>query len=160
MNRSRLIFTGLAGAAALVVALAIALSGGSDASGSAVSPGPAVRAANSSLGRILVDARGRTLYLFEKDQAGRSSCSGLCATYWPPAIARGKTTAGTGLRRSLLSTTRRDDGSRQFTYAGHPLYRFSGDQAPGQATGQGMNVFGAEWYVLSAAGHKVEEGGK
>jgi predicted lipoprotein with Yx(FWY)xxD motif len=157
MNGSRLIATGAAAAAAIVVLSALVLSGCSDASGSA-SPRPVVKAASSSLGRILVDGRGRTLYLFEKDRGGHSSCFGACATYWPPALVRGKITAGRGLRRSLLAVTRRGDGTRQLTYAGHPLYRFSGDQAPGQATGQGMDAFGAEWYVVSPAGRKIDEG--
>lgn len=155
MNRTRLIFSAFAAAAAVVVVLAIVLGGGSSASGS-TSARPVVKAANSSLGRIVVDARGRTLYLFEKDRGGRSSCSGACATYWPPAVVRGKALAGTGARRSLIGTSRRGDGRRQLTYAGHPLYRFTGDQAPGQATGEGMNAFGAEWYVVSPAGKKIE----
>src|SRR5262249_7484419 len=71
-----------------------------------------VSAASSSLGRIVVDGRGRTLYLFEKDSHGRSACSGSCAMYWPPVITRGKPIAGRGLKRSLLGTIRRDSGAR------------------------------------------------
>jgi predicted lipoprotein with Yx(FWY)xxD motif len=112
----------------------------------------------SSLGTILVDGSGRTLYLFEKDRRGRSACSGACATYWPPLIARGKPTAGRGAKASLLGTIRRANGTRQVTYAGHPLYRYLPDTRPGQTTGQDSHDFGAGWYVLSPAGKKIEAG--
>jgi predicted lipoprotein with Yx(FWY)xxD motif len=110
----------------------------------------------SSLGTILVDGRGRTLYLFEKDRRGRSACSGACATYWPPLIARGKPTAGRGAKASLRGTIRRANGTRQVTYAGHPLYRYLPDTRPGQTNGQDSHDFGAGWYVLSPAGKKIE----
>lgn len=112
--------------------------------------------AKSSLGRILVDAQGRTLYLFEKDRRGRSACSGTCASYWPPLLTRGKPVAGSGIKRSLLGVTRRGDGTSQVTYAGHPLYRFVQDTKPGQTTGQDLHDFGAGWYAVSPAGKKIE----
>lgn len=117
-----------------------------------------VSAANSSLGKIIVDGRGRTLYLFEKDQRGRSACFGSCATYWPPLLTRGKPIAGRGLKQSLLGTTRRGNGARQVTYAGHPLYRYVLDTKSGQTNGEGLQDFGGGWDVLSAAGKKVEGG--
>src|SRR5436190_1548086 len=80
--------------------------------------------ANSRLGHIVVDNKGRTLYLFEKDKNRRSACYGLCATYWPPLLTHGKPVARTGVRQSLLGVTRRANGSEQVTYAGEPLYRF------------------------------------
>ena len=106
--------------------------------------------------RILVDGRGRTLYLFEKDKRGRSACSGACATYWPPLLTNGKPIAAEAVERSLLGVTRRADGTTQVTYAGHPLYRFVQDTKPGQTSGQGLHDFGADWYVLSPAGKKIE----
>ncbi len=113
-----------------------------------------VKLRTTSLGRVLVDAKGRTLYLFEKDRNGRSSCSGACATSWPPLIAaRPKT--GAGLRRTGLGTTRRADGRTQVTYGGHPLYRFVADTRPGATQGEGIDAFGARWYVVNAAGRKV-----
>ena len=115
-----------------------------------------VAGAPSELGRILVDSRGRTLYLFEKDRKGQSACSGLCTTYWPPLLAHGKTTAGKGARRSLVGSIRRADGSRQVTYAGHPLYLFSGDSRRGQVNGEGLTDFGASWDALTPAGKKIE----
>jgi predicted lipoprotein with Yx(FWY)xxD motif len=81
----------------------------------------------SSLGRILVDGQGRTLYPFEKDKNGRSACYAQCAKFWPPVLTSGKPTASAGAKASLLGTTRRTNGTRQVTYAGHPLYRYLED---------------------------------
>jgi predicted lipoprotein with Yx(FWY)xxD motif len=160
-----------AAAFALVVALIAAgcgssaggsLSGGLYGSGASASApthhsGPArVSAANTSLGRIVVDNTGRTLYLFEKDTNGRSACYGPCATYWPPLLTNGKPLAQTGVNQQLVGTTRRQDGSEQVTYAGHPLYLFLLDRKPGQTNGEGSQDFGAGWNVLSQAGNKIE----
>ena len=120
--------------------------------------GTRVSAASSSLGRIIVDGRGRTLYLFEKDKRGHSACSGACAMYWPPVITRGKPIAGQGVKTSLLGTIRRANGARQVTYAGHPLYRYLLDTKSGQTNGEGLQDFGAGWDVLSPAGKKIERG--
>ena len=120
--------------------------------------GATVSVAASRIGRILVDARGRTLYLFERDPRGHSACAGTCAAYWPPLLTRARVTAGHDAKQSLLGVIRRRDGTRQVTYAGHPLYRFVQDTRPGQTTGQGLDQFGAEWYVLGAAGRKIESG--
>jgi predicted lipoprotein with Yx(FWY)xxD motif len=118
-----------------------------------------VSTASSRLGRILVDSGGRTLYLFEKDRRGHSACDGACAVYWPPALSRTRPIAGHNVRQSLLGVIRRSDGTRQVTYAGHPLYRFAGDTKAGQTTGQDLHDFGAGWYVLSTAGTKIESDG-
>ena len=88
--------------------------------------------------------------------AGRSACSGTCATYWPPLLTRGKPTARARREASLLGTIRRADGTTQVTYAGHPLYRYLPDTKPGQTNGQDSHDFGAGWYVLSPAGKKIE----
>jgi len=115
-----------------------------------------VSSATSKLGRILADSRGRTLYLFENDKRGHSSCAGACATYWPPLLTKGKPTAARAAKLALLGTTRRADGTTQVTYAGHPLYRFVQDTKRGQTTGQDLHDFGAGWYVLAPAGTKIE----
>jgi predicted lipoprotein with Yx(FWY)xxD motif len=115
-----------------------------------------VASAPSGLGRILVDSRGHTLYLFEKDRRGRSACAGLCTTYWPPLLTNGKSIAGKGAKRSLLGSIRRADGTRQVTYAGHPLYLFFGDSKRGQTNGEGLTDFGASWDALSPSGKKIE----
>jgi len=115
-----------------------------------------VGVARSNLGRILVDSRGRTLYLFEKDKRGKSSCDGACAAAWPPLIASGKPHAKPGLKASLLGTTKRKDGRLQVTYNHHALYTFASDTKSGQTNGEGIDAYGAEWYVVSPAGVKVE----
>jgi predicted lipoprotein with Yx(FWY)xxD motif len=123
----------------------------------AVPKAPAAKVAlgRTPLGGVLADAKGRTLYLFEKDKRGRSSCYGACATYWPPLLTHGKPTAGARLKGSLLGVTKRADGTSQVTYAGHPLYRFAQDVRSGQVAGQNVDAFGAEWYVLSSSGKKI-----
>lgn len=112
---------------------------------------------SSSLGRILVDAKGHTLYLFEKDIRNRSSCSGQCAGFWPPLLTSGEPIATSGVKSSLPGTTRRANGSMQVTYAGHPLYRFALDAKAGQTNGEGLKKFGAEWYVLASSGKKIDK---
>jgi predicted lipoprotein with Yx(FWY)xxD motif len=109
------------------------------------------------LGKILVDSKGRTLYLFEKDTGTKSTCAGACAAAWPPFTTSGKPKAGAGANASMLGTTMRSDGTREVTYNGHPLYYYAGDQAAGDTNGQGLDQFGAEWYVVSPAGHNVED---
>jgi predicted lipoprotein with Yx(FWY)xxD motif len=111
------------------------------------------------LGTILVDAKGRTLYLFEKDQGVKSSCYGGCASVWPPLTTSGKPQAGPGASAALLGTTSRTDGTTQVTYNGHPLYYYVSDTQPGQTSGEGLNQFGAGWDVLSPAGNKIEKSG-
>jgi predicted lipoprotein with Yx(FWY)xxD motif len=119
--------------------------------------GATVATGTSSLGRILVDGQGRTLYLFEKDRRGRSACAGPCAAYWPPLVTGGIPRAAGGSRQSLLGVVRRADGRSQVTYAGHPLYRFVQDTRRGQTSGQDLQLFGAGWYVLSPKGAKIEK---
>ena len=154
MKNTLLILGGLVAAALLAAAIGNAPAGAGLTGRTAT-----VATASSSVGRILVDGQGRTLYLFEKDKRGRSSCSGICASYWPPLLSHGKPAAARGAKNSLLGVTRRADGTTQVTYAGHPLYRFRQDTQPGQTGGQGLLIYGAEWYVLSAAGKTVERDG-
>jgi predicted lipoprotein with Yx(FWY)xxD motif len=107
-----------------------------------------------SLGRVLVDGQGRTLYLFTRDTGSTSTCTGSCAELWPPveAGAGGEPTAGDGVDGSKLGSTTRDDGSQQVTYAGHPLYRYGQDEKPGDAKGHGV---GSVWYVVDGNGNAV-----
>ena len=120
--------------------------------------GATVKIAKSKLGPILVDSRGITLYDFPPDKAGKSTCYGACAALWPPLLTNGKPLAGPGAKASLLGTTKRKDGKVEVTYNGHPLYYFVTDRKPGQTTGQGVNQFGAPWWVLSAAGKEIHHG--
>ena len=147
MNRLLIIIAFLASAASLAA--------GASATSHSAAAVATVSTGSSSLGRILIDGKGRTLYLFEKDRQGRSACSGTCATYWPPLLAHGKPTAGRGAKASLIGTIRRADGTKQVTYAGHPLYRYLPDTKPGQTLGQDSHLFGASWYVLSPVGKKI-----
>jgi predicted lipoprotein with Yx(FWY)xxD motif len=108
----------------------------------------------TAVGKVLVGANGRTLYLFTADKGAKSVCYGQCATYWPPLIA-GKPTAAAGLKASMLGTTKRKNGKLQVTYNGHPLYYFLPDKKAGDIKGQGYVHFGGSWWVVSAAGAKV-----
>lgn len=116
---------------------------------------PTVQARRSSLGKILVDGRGRTLYLFEADRPNVSNCSGGCLTVWPALAAKGAPRAGRGVSAHKLGTIRRRDGRRQVTYARHPLYYYVADARPGDVSGQALDQFGAEWYVLAPSGRKI-----
>ena len=147
-----LTFAGLGAALLLAVGLNSA-SASSHSAGAA----PRVGVASSGLGRILVDGRGHTLYLFGKDRHGRSACSGQCAGFWPPLIASGNPVATAGARASLLGTTKRADGRLQVTYNHHPLYTFVQDVSTGQTNGEAVAAFGAKWYALSSAGAKVDK---
>ena len=111
-----------------------------------------VAVARTRLGRILVNARGRTLYLFTKDRHGRSACTGRCTRVWPPALVSGRPTAGVGVAQGMLRTHRRHDGRRQLVYNGHPLYTLTADTAPRQVEGQG---FESLWFVVSPGGRGV-----
>jgi predicted lipoprotein with Yx(FWY)xxD motif len=121
------------------------------------SKGAVVSTAKTSLGRVLVNSNGRTLYLFEKDRNGKSVCSGQCAAFWPPLITSGKPSVIGGAKASLLGTTRRADGRLQVTYNHHPLYTFVKDTKAGQTNGEGVNAFGANWDAISPAGAAVEK---
>jgi predicted lipoprotein with Yx(FWY)xxD motif len=116
----------------------------------------AVSTKTSSLGTFLVDAKGRTLYLWDADHGSMSTCTGACAQAWPPVTTTATPKASGAVKASLLGTTKRTDGSREATYAGHPLYTFAGDTQPGQTTGEGSNAFGAPWWVVSPAGKALQ----
>jgi predicted lipoprotein with Yx(FWY)xxD motif len=113
--------------------------------------GATVAIASSSLGDILVDADGRTLYAFTKDKGDQSACSGECVSNWP--ALSGPATAGTGVQASLLSTALQANGSSQVTYHGRPLYYFAGDAKPGDTNGQSV---GNVWFAVSADGELVK----
>jgi predicted lipoprotein with Yx(FWY)xxD motif len=104
---------------------------------------------------ILVDADGRSLYLFEKDKGTASTCYDACASAWPPVTPDAKAVAGTGIDAAKLGTTTRQDGVKEVTYSGHPLYSYAGDRKPGDTTGQDLDQFGAEWYVLAPTGRQI-----
>jgi len=164
------------GLAALAVAgaLALAACGGSStssSSGAAAAPGygggaagasngstaaSVVSTKTSSLGTFLVDGQGRTLYLWDADHDPMSTCTAACAQAWPPLTTTGAPKASGAVKSSLLGTATRADGSREVTYAGHPLYTYAGDTRPGQVTGEGSNSFGAPWWTVTTAGRALQ----
>ena len=155
--------------ATLAIAVAVAgcgggSSGSSNASNSDSKPtsaGPVtISVASSGVGDILNDSHNRALYLFKKDTGPKSTCFGPCAQNWPPVRATGKPTAGGGANASLIGTIKRSDGAPQVTYNGHPLYTFVADKnKPGSTKGEGLDAFGAEWYVVGTNGKKIEKEG-
>jgi predicted lipoprotein with Yx(FWY)xxD motif len=150
LNSLQLRRTPLLFAAALLAALAtlVAVHAASGAPAAAN-----VKVAKTALGPVLADSRGRTLYMFAADKGKTSVCYGKCAAFWPPLLGSAKHVAvGAGVKSSLLGTTKRKDGALQITYAGHPLYLFVKDTKAGQTTGQGLNVVGGLWWVVSPSG--------
>jgi len=129
-------------------------SGTTPASGKAPSVAT-VSATSTNLGTILVDGNGRTLYLFEKDQPNQSACAGACAAAWPVDQSSATPKAGSGVTASMLGTIKRGDNTTQVTYNKHPLYYFQGDSGTGQHNGQGVDAFGAKWFVVDPAGAAV-----
>jgi predicted lipoprotein with Yx(FWY)xxD motif len=115
--------------------------------------GATVMTSQSSLGTILVDGDGMTLYMFMPDKAGPSTCEGECLATWPALT--GPATAGTGADQSLLATaTRADDGTAQVTYNGWPLYHYAADKAAGDVNGQGVKDI---WYVVDPTGKAIDD---
>jgi predicted lipoprotein with Yx(FWY)xxD motif len=121
-----------------------------------VAPTTTIGLAGSPLGSLLVDQQGRTVYLFERDASGVSTCYDACAVAWPPVLTSGAPAAAVDVSRGDLGTTVRRDGAHQVTYHGHPLYLFAGDRKPGDTAGQGLEAFGAEWYVVGADGRPID----
>jgi predicted lipoprotein with Yx(FWY)xxD motif len=156
MKKPALLFSLIAVVVAGSVTAITAASGSTSHSAAVKRAALALR--SSSLGKHLVDSKGRTLYEFEKDSSRRSACSGACASNWPPVITSGKPSVGTGLKASKAGFITRSNGKRQATYGGHPLYRFTGDSKPGDTHGQDLMAFGAKWYVLAASGKKIDPG--
>jgi predicted lipoprotein with Yx(FWY)xxD motif len=139
-----------------VAALLAVLAATATALASSSTTTPVKTRKTAALGTFLVDGKGRTLYLFDKDDHGKSVCSRACAVNWPPYLTAKKPTAGRGVKKALLGTTRRSDGKLQVTYNHHPLYRFKLDTRAGLAKGESIHAFGGEWNVVSPRGAKIE----
>jgi predicted lipoprotein with Yx(FWY)xxD motif len=114
-----------------------------------------LRIRKSQFGRILVDGKGRALYLFTREGSPRSRCYGQCAVAWPPFYARGRLRTGSGLDQDKLGSSRRRDGRRIVTYNGHPLYYYVTDTRPGQVTCHDVVEFGGTWLVVNPDGNAV-----
>jgi predicted lipoprotein with Yx(FWY)xxD motif len=142
-----------AGLAAAVVIAACGSSPGPAGAGGAASSAPAagssaLKTAKIGGAAVVTNAKGFTLYWFVPDTATTSKCTGSCAAFWPPV--KGPATAGAGVTGTLATITRAD-GSVQATYNGHPLYTYAGDHAPGQATGNGLDVNGGVWHEVTVS---------
>jgi len=143
--------TGAAGAGAAAQSTARVAAGSGSGSGSAAE----VDVHSGPQGMFLTDGSGRSLYLYTPDKGTTSTCTGGCASAWPPLTTQGKPTVGSGATASDLGTTKRSDGQTQVTYHGHPLYLFSGDTAAGQTNGEGSE---GTWFLVSPAGAEVKLG--
>ena len=158
MKSIRLVSISLAVIAAATVALVVAASSGSAKVRPAAAAGSAIGVKHTTLGQTLVDANGRTLYLFASDTPNHSSLSGAGFAIWPAFTSNGTPRAAAGVSAAHIATIKGPNGSRQVTYFGHPLYYYVGDQKPGDTTGQALKQFGALWYVLSPGGNAVTNG--
>lgn len=126
------------------------------AGASGAAPAALVTTKQDKLGTVLAyGPKHMTVYLFEGDSGSHSTCTGACAAAWPPVI--GKPSAGGSAVAADLSTTKRADGKLQVTYKGHPIYMFIKDKDAGDAYGEGVKAFGADWYVLAPSGSKIED---
>jgi len=128
---------------------------GSESAGAESGAGVVSLGSVQKLGMVLVDSNGMTLYDFHKDKGTTSSCYGACEKGWPPLLSEGEPQVGNGASASKLGTTERKDGTTQVTYAGHPLYTFVEDQKPGEANGNDVSAFGAQWYALKGSGEEA-----
>lgn len=137
---------------AMVGAAAAAAASAAPAASAATGSGVAVNVASTSLGDILVDGKGMTLYIFTADADGKSACTGDCLGSWP-ALIGDAAAPGTGLDAEDFATITRDDGAKQITFYKMPLYTFAGDKAAGDVAGQGL---GGKWYVVKADGTVVK----
>ena len=132
--------------------------GASPTTGATATSGGTVDTATTDLGKVIVNSAGRPLYLLTADSATSSACTGSCVNIWPPLTVSGTPTAGPGVEGSKLGTITRADGTKQVTYAGHPLYTFAGDSTAGTVQGEGIHSFGGTWEALTPAGTPVAPG--
>jgi predicted lipoprotein with Yx(FWY)xxD motif len=121
-------------------------------SGTTPSAVATIAIADSPLGKILVDGTGMTIYVFSKDTATSSACTGGCVDAWP-AVSGASAEVGDGLDEEDFTTITGSDGAEQIVFYGHPLYTYAGDNGPGETTGQGVGGF---WYVVGADGNPVQ----
>ncbi len=161
MFSTRLRLAMVAGAVSAIGVLAACSSSSNSGSGSQTSAaaqgaGSApVSVTSSPLGSILVDSQGKTIYFFAPDSPNHSTCNGTCLQYWPIVSAPATLpTSVSGVTAKLGSLTR-SDGSHQLTVAGLPVYTYVGDSGPGTTKGQGLNLSGGLWWVVSPAGTPV-----
>ncbi|MEA2196592.1 MAG: hypothetical protein QOJ25_643 [Solirubrobacteraceae bacterium] len=151
MKMKQLVSLSLTLAVAAVVAVVLASGGSAKSRVAQVAGGSAISIRHTSLGATLVDANGRTLYLFEADKRNVSKLSVAGRAVWPLFTSSGTVRAQGGAQAGKIGRT----AAHQVTYNGHPLYRFVGDHAAGSVRGQHLREFGALWFVLSPSGNAV-----
>jgi predicted lipoprotein with Yx(FWY)xxD motif len=106
---------------------------------------------STSIGTVLVNAQGHTLYWFAKDTPTTSNCTGTCASYWPPVLGKPKAASGTTLPKAF-GTIKRSGGQVQATYDGHPLYTYASDTSAGMTSGNDLNASGGLWWAMTPSG--------
>ena len=148
---------GVAAAALALIAAGCSNGSGSSSGAAPAAPTPTASSATvsaqpTSLGEIIVNSKGHTVYVFANDKTSASTCTGACAANWPFVPAPAALPASLPGVTGKLGTTTRSGGARQLTIAGHPVYTFAGDSAPGQTNGQGVVLDGGLWTVVSPAG--------
>ena len=157
------ILTALLAAGALLIAGCSSSKSGVDGGGTAPAGGGGntvtIETHNGPMGTFLTDGSGKTLYMFASDTATKSSCSGVCLTYWPPLTSSGTPNVTGGVTASKISTITGSNGSKQVAYAGHPLYYFKLDSAAGDTKGQGSDNFGAKWWLVAPSGDIITGSG-
>jgi predicted lipoprotein with Yx(FWY)xxD motif len=126
--------------------------GNTPSAGSSSGGSETIGTSSTNMGTFLTGASGRSIYLWLGDHGMASSCSGACASVWPPVTTMGTAKAGAGVDAAKLGTIKRSDGTTQVTYAGHPLYYYASDTAKGQTNGEDVNGFGAIWYLVQPSG--------
>lgn len=152
MHVTRLFGTGIA---AGVIGVACAAAAAASPHSASAKPAPTISVrSTSSYGKILVNSKGVTLYLWAKDKNDKSACSGGCSSVWPFVLVSGKPTAGSGVNAKLLGTIK-VKGGNELTYNKHPLYTFVSDVKPGIISGEGNTTFGGPWWLVSPAGNAI-----
>jgi predicted lipoprotein with Yx(FWY)xxD motif len=142
-------------AAALLAAACSSGGSGSTSPAGASGAGTVIKTMGSSAGTFLTNSSGRAIYLFMADPSGKSVCVNACLQAWPAVIASGAVSGTDGVNSGDLSTITRSDGTKQVAYDGHALYYFSGDAGAGQVNGQGINGFGAKWWLVAPTGSSI-----
>jgi predicted lipoprotein with Yx(FWY)xxD motif len=162
-SRSRWLGQVAVGAAVLVLATACGSGSSSDnagasPSGAGAAPSGGLATTSTSLGTILTDSAGKTIYSFAADTKGVSNCSGSCASYWPPVPVTGSVPKDPQGVTAKLGELTRDDGTKQLTVNGMPMYTYVGDSAKGDTTGQNLNQSGGLWWVIATNGSSIKSG--
>ena len=157
--RIRLAMVGAVAAAAALLAACSSSSnmnsGGHTSAGSAAAGGALVSVTSTPLGSILVDSAGKTIYSFAIDSPNHSACTGVCLSYWPIVTAPTTIPASVPGVTAKLGSFTRPDGKKQLTIDSLAVYTFSGDSGPGKTGGQGKNLSGGLWWVVSPAGTPI-----